>query len=117
MPARPISTLAGLASPASAGASATASGPKSRATTAANEIDSIRGFNLAPVGRTGGWQSTYGVMVNAFYDFDFANFGLGQSIFQPYVGVGAGYAWTDWRNVRGQSNCPGLGARHLRQRH
>ncbi|WP_431268180.1 OmpA family protein [Dankookia sp. P2] len=74
-----------------------------------NEVDSIRGFNLAPIGRTGGWQSTYGVMVNAFYDFDFANFGLGQSIFQPYVGVGVGYAWTDWRNVRGQSNAPGRG--------
>jgi OOP family OmpA-OmpF porin len=74
-----------------------------------NEVDSIRGFNLAPIGRTGGWQSTYGVMVNAFYDFDFANFGLGQSIFQPYVGVGAGYAWTEWRNIRGQSNAPGRG--------
>ncbi|HEY0419115.1 MAG TPA: OmpA family protein [Acetobacteraceae bacterium] len=74
-----------------------------------NEVDSIRGFNLAPIGRTGGWQSTYGVMVNAFYDFDFANFGLGQSIFQPYVGVGVGYAWTDWRNIRGQSNAPGRG--------
>jgi len=69
----------------------------------ANEVDSIRGFGLAPVGRTGGFQYTYGVMANAFYDFDFANFGLGQSIFQPYVGVGAGYAWTQWRNVRGNS--------------
>jgi len=69
-----------------------------------NEVDSIRGFGLAPIGRTGGFQRTYGVMANVFYDFDFANFGLGQSIFQPYIGVGAGYAWTDWRNVRGQSN-------------
>ena len=34
-------------------------------------------------------------MANAFYDFDFANFGLGQSIFQPYAGIGAGYAWTE----------------------
>ncbi|MBX9702450.1 MAG: OmpA family protein [Acetobacteraceae bacterium] len=73
-----------------------------------NEVDSIRGFGLAPVGRTGGWQSTYGVMANAFYDFDFANFGLGRSIFQPYVGVGVGYAWTDWRNVRGNSVPTGL---------
>ncbi len=68
-----------------------------------NQVDSIRGFGLAPVGRTGGFQRTYGVMANVFYDFDFANFGLGQSIFQPYVGVGAGYAWTDWGNIRGQS--------------
>ncbi|MCO6419571.1 OmpA family protein [Siccirubricoccus sp. KC 17139] len=68
-----------------------------------NEVDSIRGFGLAPVGRTGGFQRTYGAMVNVFYDFDLANFGLGQSIFQPYVGIGAGYAWTDWQNLRGQS--------------
>ncbi|MFZ4410309.1 MAG: OmpA family protein [Paracraurococcus sp.] len=74
-----------------------------------NEIDSIRGFNLAPIGRTGGFQRTYGVMANVLYDFDFANFGLGQSIFQPYVGVGAGYAWTEWRNIRGQSNAAGRG--------
>jgi OOP family OmpA-OmpF porin len=67
-----------------------------------NEVDSIRGFGLAPVGRVGGYQSTYGAMANVFYDFDFANFGLGQSIFQPYVGLGAGYVWTDWRNIRGQ---------------
>ena len=75
----------------------------------ANEVDSIRGFNLAPIGRTGGFQRTYGVMANVLYDFDFANFGLGQSIFQPYVGVGVGYAWTEWRNIRGQSNRAGGG--------
>ncbi len=74
-----------------------------------NEVDSVRGFGLAPLGRTGGFQRTYGAMANVFYDFDFANFGLGQSIFQPYVGVGVGYAWTDWRNIRGQSNAPGRG--------
>jgi len=74
-----------------------------------NEVDSISGFNLAPVGRVGGWQRTYGVMANVFYDFDFATFGLGQSIFQPYIGAGVGYAWTDWRNIRGQSNAPGGG--------
>ena len=73
-----------------------------------NEVDSIRGFGLAPVSGTGGWQRTYGAMANVFYDFDFANFGLGRSIFQPYIGVGAGYAWTDWRNVRGNSVPTGL---------
>ena len=73
-----------------------------------NEVDSIRGFGIAPVGRVGGFQRTYGVMANVFYDFDFANFGLGQSIFQPYVGIGAGYAWTDWNNVRGQNTGNGL---------
>jgi OmpA-OmpF porin, OOP family len=74
----------------------------------ANEVDSIRG-NLAPVGRTGGFQYTYGAMANVLYDFDFANFGMGQSTFQPYVGVGVGYAWTQWRNIRGQSNRAGAG--------
>ena len=74
----------------------------------ANEVDSIRG-NLAPVGRTGGFQYTYGAMANVLYDFDFANFGMGQSTFQPYVGVGVGYAWTEWRNIRGQSNRAGAG--------
>src|SRR6478736_6008459 len=73
-----------------------------------NEVDSIRG-NLAPVGRTGGFQYTYGAMANVLYDFDFANFGMGQSTFQPYVGVGVGYAWTQWRNIRGQSNRAGAG--------
>ena len=68
-----------------------------------NEVDSIRGFGLAPFARTGGFQRTYGVMGNVYYDFDFANFGLGQSIFQPYIGLGAGYAWTEWHNARGIS--------------
>ena len=66
-----------------------------------NELKSIHGFGIAPVNQVGGFQRSYGAMGNAFYDFDVANFGLGQSILQPYVGVGAGYVWTDWRNVRG----------------
>ena len=73
-----------------------------------NEVDSIRD-PFAPAGRTGGFQYTYGVMANVFYDFDFANFGLGQSIFQPYAGIGAGYAWTEWHHIRGVSFRPGLG--------
>jgi OmpA-OmpF porin, OOP family len=73
-----------------------------------NEVDSIRGLGIAPIDRTGGFQRSYGVMVNGFYDFDFANFGLGQSFVQPYVGVGLGYVWTEWRNLRGQSRNTGL---------
>jgi outer membrane protein OmpA-like peptidoglycan-associated protein len=69
-----------------------------------NEVDKIRGFGIAPVSGVGGFQRSYGAMGNVFYDFDFANFGLGRSIFQPYVGVGAGYVWTDWANVRGNGN-------------
>ncbi|WP_135471044.1 outer membrane protein, partial [Crenalkalicoccus roseus] len=73
-----------------------------------NEVTSIRGLGLAPIGRTGGFQRSYGVMGNVFYDFDFANFGLGQSVFQPYIGVGLGYVWTDWHNIRGVSVPTGL---------
>jgi len=72
-----------------------------------NEVDSIRGFNLAPIGRTGGFQRTYGVMGNAFYDFDPGFLGIGPSYVQPYLGVGAGYVWTDFRNIRGVSGAPG----------
>jgi OOP family OmpA-OmpF porin len=68
-----------------------------------NEVDSLRGFGLAPIARTGGFQRTWGVMANGYYDFDFANFGLGQSVIQPYVGVGVGYAMTDYHNFRGVS--------------
>jgi outer membrane protein OmpA-like peptidoglycan-associated protein len=72
-----------------------------------NEVDSIRGFNLAPVGRTGGFQYSYGAMANAFYDIDPSYLGLGPSYIQPYVGAGAGYVWTEFRNIRGVSNNPG----------
>jgi len=68
-----------------------------------NEVKSIGGANFAPVSRVGGFQRNYGVMANVFYDFDLANFGLGQSIIQPYVGVGVGAIWTEWRNVRGNT--------------
>jgi OmpA-OmpF porin, OOP family len=74
-----------------------------------NEIDQIKGFGrLSPFGDAGGWQRSYGVMANVFYDFDFANFGLGRSIFQPYIGVGVGYIWTTWRNIRTVSQSTGL---------
>jgi len=73
-----------------------------------NEVDSIRGLGLAPIGRTGGFQRQYGVMGNVFYDFDPGFLGIGPSYVQPYVGVGAGYAWTDWRNIRGVSGAPGV---------
>ncbi len=73
-----------------------------------NEVDSIRGFGLAPIARTGGWQSTYGAMANVLYDFDPSFLGLGPSYVQPYIGVGGGYMWTDFRNVRGVSGAPGV---------
>ncbi len=75
-----------------------------------NEVDSIRGFGLAPIARTGGFQRTFGVMGNAFYDFDPGFLGIGPSYVQPYVGVGAGYMWTDFHNLRGVSGAPGVPA-------
>jgi outer membrane protein OmpA-like peptidoglycan-associated protein len=56
-----------------------------------NDVDNIeiRGVN-AP--RPSGTVRTYGIMVNALYDFR-----LGPVM--PYVGVGAGMAWNDYDNV------------------
>ncbi|MFL1462261.1 OmpA family protein [Roseococcus sp. DSY-14] len=51
----------------------------------------------------GGTIHQYGVMANALYDFNQFNL----AGFVPYVGVGAGYVWTDFRNVRGASAFPG----------
>jgi OOP family OmpA-OmpF porin len=62
-----------------------------------NEVDEISGFGGTTNGT--GKARSYGVMANALYDFDLGlNFG-GFS-FQPYVGVGAGYVWREFDNVR-----------------
>ena len=63
-----------------------------------NEVDSVSGFRgFAPAqSRADGKTRTYGVMANALYDFD-----LGPASFvTPYIGVGAGYAWTEFDSVR-----------------
>ncbi len=62
-----------------------------------NEVDSIRGFG----GTTdaGGKARSYGVMANALYDFDLGLNFAGISV-MPYVGVGAGYVWREFDNVR-----------------
>jgi opacity protein-like surface antigen len=73
-----------------------------------NEVDSIRGLGLAPIGRTGGFQRQYGVMGNVFYDFDPGFLGIGPSYVQPYVGVGAGYAWTDLPQHPRRQRRPGV---------
>ncbi len=62
-----------------------------------NEVDSISGFSI-PRGdiRASGRARSYGVMANALYDFD-----LGPGAFvMPYIGVGAGYMWHEYSNVR-----------------
>ena len=51
----------------------------------------------------GGDQHKYAGMVNVLYDFDPALFGLGflsGVLPAPYIGLGAGYAWTQQQNAR-----------------
>jgi len=47
---------------------------------------------------SGGNNNTYGAMVNALYDFDITPY-TGITWMYPYVGVGAGYAWTTFHNA------------------
>ncbi len=67
-----------------------------------NEFDKLRGAGQ-PFGNIRGSQRSYGVMANAFYDLDFANFGLGTSVVQPYIGVGAGYIWDEFSKLNATS--------------
>ena len=62
-----------------------------------NQVDSISGFaGLGSPLRGSGTASSYGVMANALYDFDL---GPGSAL-MPYIGLGAGYMWTDYDTVR-----------------
>ncbi len=61
-----------------------------------NDVDSANGFGLATPGRSSGSAVSYGLMANALYDFD-----LGAGVpLMPYVGVGAGYVWHDYKGVQ-----------------
>ena len=64
----------------------------------ANDIDTLTGFGLtAP--RASGSAISYGIMGNAFYDFDF-----GTTIpLMPYIGLGAGYIIQEFDGVRAVS--------------
>jgi outer membrane protein OmpA-like peptidoglycan-associated protein len=61
-----------------------------------NKADEFTGAGVVQPARTLGLASSYGVMLNALYDFSIP----GAPII-PYVGVGAGYQWTDYNGVRG----------------
>ena len=39
-------------------------------------------------------------MANLLFDFDLSNFGISPTPYQPYIGVGVGYAWNEIRNAR-----------------
>ncbi|WP_376093207.1 OmpA family protein [Roseomonas sp. CCTCC AB2023176] len=64
-----------------------------------NDLDSLRFSNGTPRFQ-GGRARSYGVMGNAFYDFNIPGFFLPV---QPYVGVGAGYVWHEYDSVRGNN--------------
>ncbi|HEV7264659.1 MAG TPA: OmpA family protein [Falsiroseomonas sp.] len=64
-----------------------------------NDVDEITGFG----GTTGasGEARSYGVMANAFYDFDLGAAAEFAGVrFMPYVGVGVGYIWREFDDVR-----------------
>ena len=60
----------------------------------------------------GGFQSptgnfrNYGFMANFYYDIDPNFFGEGMRWFQPYIGFGVGYAFTELRNIHAQQIVP-----------
>jgi outer membrane protein OmpA-like peptidoglycan-associated protein len=64
-----------------------------------NDVDRFSGAGLAGPTRTLGLTQSYGVMLNALYDFSFP----GAPVI-PYVGVGAGYQWLDYKGVRGAAS-------------
>ncbi|MGK7865693.1 OmpA family protein [Falsiroseomonas sp. E2-1-a20] len=61
-----------------------------------NDVDSFTGAGVARPIRSLGQASSYGLMLNALYDFSFPNAPI-----IPYVGVGVGYQWVDYSGVRG----------------
>ena len=65
-----------------------------------SEIEGSYRYNTFSGGGTGGQEQKYGAMFNVLYDV----VGL-TTAFQPYVGVGVGYQWTQERNLYS----PGLG--------
>jgi OOP family OmpA-OmpF porin len=63
---------------------------------------SYRDNKLSKVGSTGafgmhGEEQKPSVFANVLYDFDASGLGLGS--ISPYVGAGAGYGWSIWKNV------------------
>lgn len=63
-----------------------------------NDVDSISTPG-GSVANPGGRQRTYGAMANVLFDID-----LGLGWVYPYIGAGAGYAWTDLKLDAGAGN-------------
>jgi OOP family OmpA-OmpF porin len=64
--------------------------------------NSIR--NIPGATSTSGIIHQYGGMANVLYDFNFITQNLGGVGITPYLGLGVGYVWNDWRNVGGRAN-------------
>ena len=73
-----------------------------------NTLDSIGG--TAVPRRGGSTQQDYGVLGNVLYDVDLRPFGV--TLFQPYVGVGAGYEWSHLNGLTSFSGTTGA-YRHI----
>jgi outer membrane protein OmpA-like peptidoglycan-associated protein len=65
-----------------------------------SEIDRIAGPGPGGIVGTSGYVRNYGVMGNVLFDLDFSSFGFRPGGITPYVGVGAGYVWTEIKNAR-----------------
>jgi outer membrane protein OmpA-like peptidoglycan-associated protein len=60
-----------------------------------NEVDEVTARGYGASANSGGRAKTYGVMANALFDF-----GTTQNwVVQPYLGIGAGYAWQEYDGV------------------
>ncbi|MGG5822773.1 OmpA family protein [Falsiroseomonas sp. HW251] len=65
-----------------------------------NDVSKISGFN-GQTSNGSGRANSYGVMANAFYDFDLGQGGtFGGFSIVPYVGIGAGYIWREYDGIR-----------------
>jgi outer membrane protein OmpA-like peptidoglycan-associated protein len=74
-----------------------------------NEVDRVSVFGRQAFSSSGRIHQ-YGVMANAFYDFNAFSAMSPVPGLVPYVGLGAGYVWSDWRRVGGTTDF-GLGQR------
>ncbi|MBN9561695.1 MAG: OmpA family protein [Alphaproteobacteria bacterium] len=65
-----------------------------------NSVDKFtnNGISNRSAPHAGGTEQKYGPMVNVLYDFNMVPY------VAPYVGVGVGYQWAEWSNVRSFDN-------------
>ena len=60
-----------------------------------NSVEKLTLGGLPPVRSSAGYIRTYGAMGNVLFDLNIPALPV-----VPYIGVGAGYAWSDWKNGR-----------------